>query len=63
MEEEKNTSVSKEKGWVIEGNDGARLPVNMALIFEELDEGISDTFGRPLKIECVSSWHGGGGGG
>jgi hypothetical protein len=57
-------SVSKEKSRVIEGDDGARLPINMVLIFEELDEGISDALGRPLNILlCVRSRHGGGDGG
>jgi hypothetical protein len=36
----------------------------MVLIFEELDEGISDALGRPLNILlCVRSRHGGGDGG
>lgn len=61
MEEKKSTSVGKEEGGVVEGNDRARLPVHMVLAFlEEVDEGVSDALRRPLQIESVWSRHGGG---
>jgi hypothetical protein len=57
VEKRESTGVSKEESRVIEWNDGARLPIDMILVFEEFHESVSHAFRRPLK-----SWHCGGGG-
>lgn len=46
-----STGVSKEESRIIEGDDGTGLPVDVVLIFEEFDEGVSDALGRPFDIE------------
>lgn len=46
-----STGVSKEESRIIERDDGTGLPIDMVLIFEELDEGVSDALGRPFDIE------------
>jgi hypothetical protein len=56
VEKRESTGVSKEESRVIEWNDGARLPIDMILVFEEFHESVSHAFRRPLK-----SWHCGGG--
>jgi len=44
------TSVSKEESRVIERNNGAGLPMDVILLFEELHERVSDTLRRPLNF-------------
>lgn len=43
-----HAGVVEEEGGVVEGDDGARQPVDVVLRFEVLDEGLADFARRPL---------------
>lgn len=59
----KVTGVGEEKGGIVEGDDGAGLPVDMVLALEEADEGVADLGRRPLhrRRRGIEAGHGGGG--
>lgn len=54
----KRTSVDEEKSGVIEGDDRARLPVDVIFVLEEADESVPNALRRPLHIVSLSFGHG-----
>lgn len=63
--EEGHTGVDEEKGGVVDGDDGAGLPLDMVLALEEAQEGVADLGRRPLhrRRRGIEAGHGSGGGG
>lgn len=54
----KRTSVGEEESGVIEGDDRARLPVDVIFVLEEAEESVPHALRRPLHIVSLSFGHG-----
>lgn len=47
-EKKEGTGIGEEEGGIVERHNGARLPVDVVLLLEEADEGVSDALRGPF---------------